>query len=80
MTFAAWAEGNPSKIYQNPPWALAGRLQTSPELAGRAPDLRNLGNPRKTPRGGKSVPPGQETEKNIFGQMRGFEIPDSVTC
>ena len=80
MAFAAWAEENPSKIYQNPPWALAGRPQIAPELAGRAPDLRNLGNPRKTLGGGKSVPPGQETEKNIFGQMRGFEIPDSVTC
>ena len=74
MPFAAWAEQNPSKIYQNPPWALAGRPQISPELAGRAPDLRNLQNLRK------SVPPGQETEKNIFGEMRGFEIPDSVTC
>ena len=63
MAFAAWAEENPSEIYQNPPWALAGRPQISPELAGRAPDLRNLGNLRKTPRGGKSVPPGQGTEK-----------------
>ena len=74
MAFAAWAEEIPSKIYQIPPGALAGRPQISPELAGRAPDLRNLKNLQK------SVPPGQETEKNIFGQMRGFEIPDSVPC
>ena len=44
MAFAAWAEENLLKIYQNPPWALAGRPQISPELAGRAPDLRNLAN------------------------------------
>ena len=41
MAFAAWAEENPSKIYQNLPWALAGRSQISPDLAGRAPDLQN---------------------------------------
>ena len=35
MAFAAWAEGIPSKIYQIPPGALAGRPQISPELAGR---------------------------------------------
>ena len=67
MAFAAWAEENPLNFYQNPPWALAGQPQIPPELAGRAPDLRNLGNPRKTPRGGKTVSPGLETEKNIFG-------------
>ena len=66
MAFAAWAEENPSKIYQNPPWALAGRPQISPELAGRAPDLQNLENPRKTLGGQKSVSPGQEPEKNVF--------------
>ena len=35
MAFAAWAEEIPSKIYQIPPGALAGRPQISPELAGR---------------------------------------------
>ena len=34
MAFAAWAEEIPSKIYQIPPGALAGRPQISPELAG----------------------------------------------
>ena len=36
MAFAAWAEEIPSKMYQIPPGALAGRPQISPELAGRS--------------------------------------------
>ena len=66
MAFAAWAEEIPSKIYQIPPGALAGRPQISPELAGRAPDLRNLGNPRKKLGGQKFISPGQETVKIFF--------------
>ena len=66
MGFAAWADENPSEIYQNPPWELAGRPQICPELAGRAPDLRNLENPRKSRAPKKSVPPGGETQKNVL--------------
>ena len=70
--FAAWANENPSKIYQNPPWELAGRPQICPELAGRAPDLRNLENPRKmsarSPKSWKSTKtPGA---KNPFLQVK----------
>ena len=66
MGFAAWADENPSEIYQNPPWELAGRPQICPELAGRAPDLRNLENPRKMLDPQKIIFPAPRTEKMFW--------------
>ena len=55
------------KIHRNPPWELAGRPQICPELAGRAPDLRNLENPRKMLDPQKIIFPAPRTEKNVLG-------------
>ena len=67
MGFAAWADENPSKIYKNPSWELAGRLQICPELAGRAPDLRNLENPRKRRAPKNPFLQVGKRKKNVFG-------------